>query len=73
MRTYLAALVFGIAAIIAGTVVGGADQFLAAIVSPPILFRAALVGVSAVVALVLLSRALTAMGGGDAPIATWPR
>ena len=43
MRAYLAALVLGIAAIIAGTVVGGADQFLAAIVSPPILVRAALV------------------------------
>jgi hypothetical protein len=67
VRAYLAALVLGIAAIIAGTVVGGADQFLAAIVSPPILVRAALVGASAVVALLLLSRALTAMSGGDGP------
>ena len=67
MRAYFAALILGIASIIAGTVVGGADQFLAAIVSPPILVRAVLVGASAVVALVLLSRALTAMGAGDAP------
>jgi hypothetical protein len=67
VRAYLAALILGIAAIIAGTVVGGADQFLAAIVSPPILVRAALVGASAVVALLLLSRALTAMSGGDGP------
>ena len=66
MRAYFAALTLGIAAVIAGTVFGGAD-LLAAIVSPPILVRAALVGVSAVVALVLLSRALTAVGGGDAP------
>lgn len=66
MRAYFAALTLGIAAVIAGTVFGGAEPLLRAIVSPPILFRAALVGVSAVVALVLLSRALTAMGGGDA-------
>jgi hypothetical protein len=67
MRAYLAALILGIAAVVAGTVAGGADQFLGAIVSPPILVRAALVGASAVVALVLLSRALSAMGGDDAP------
>jgi len=67
MRAYLAALILGIAAIVAGSVVAGADQFLGAVVSPPILVRAALVGASAVVALVLLSRALTAMGGGDVP------
>jgi hypothetical protein len=67
VRAYFAALILGIASIIAGTVVGGADQFLAAIVSPPILVRAALVGASAVVALLLLSRALTAMSGGDGP------
>jgi hypothetical protein len=67
MRAYLAALILGIAAVAAGSVVGGADQFLGAVGSPPILVRAALVGASAVVALVLLSRALTAMGGGDTP------
>ncbi|HLQ48936.1 MAG TPA: hypothetical protein VK233_08175 [Candidatus Dormibacteraeota bacterium] len=64
---YFAALTLGIGAVVAGTVIGGFEPVLAAIVSPPILVRAALVGLSAVVALVLLGRALTAMGGGDAP------
>ena len=66
MRAYLAALVLGIAAVVAGTVFGGAAP-LRAIVSPPILVRAALVGISAVVAVVLLGRAVAAMSGGDAP------
>jgi hypothetical protein len=64
---YVAALALGIAAVVAGTVLGGFESVLAVVVSPPILVRAALVGASAVVALVLLSRALTAMGGADAP------
>ena len=67
MRAYLAALVLGIAAVVAGTVFGGAEPFLRAIGSPPILVRAALVGISAVVAVVLLGRAVAAMSGGDAP------
>jgi hypothetical protein len=70
MRAYLAyvaALALGIAAVVAGTVLGGFESVLAVVVSPPILVRAALVGASAVVALVLLSRALTAMAGADAP------
>ena len=67
MRAYLAALVLGIAAVVAGTVFGGAEPFLGAIVSPPILVRAALVGISAVVAVMLLGRAVAAMSGGDAP------
>jgi hypothetical protein len=66
MRAYLAALVLGIAAVVAGTVFGGAEP-LRAIVSPPILVRAAIVGISAVVAVVLLGRAVAAMSGGDAP------
>jgi hypothetical protein len=67
MRAYFAALTLGIAAVVAGTVFGGAEPLLRVIVAPPILVRTALVGASAVVALVLLSRALTAMGGGGAP------
>jgi hypothetical protein len=66
MRTYFAALTLGIAAVVAGTMFGGAEPLLRALVSPPILVRAALVGISAVVAVVLLSRALTVMSGGDA-------
>jgi hypothetical protein len=67
VRAYLAALLLGIAAVGAGTVLGAFEPVVAAIVSPPIVFRAALVGASSVVALVLLSRALTAMGTGGAP------
>ncbi len=67
MRIYLAALMLGIVAVVAGTVFGGAEPLLRAIVSPPIIVRAALVGTSAVIALMLLGRALTAMGGGDTP------
>ena len=67
MRVYLAALVLGIVAVVAGTVFGGAEPLLRAIVSPPIIVRAALVAISAVIALMLLGRALTAMGGGDTP------
>jgi len=67
MRVYLAALMLGIVAVVAGTVFGGAEPLLRAIVSPPIIVRAALVAISAVIALMLLGRALTAMGGGDTP------
>ncbi len=67
MRVYLAALVLGIVAVVAGTLFGGAEPLLRAIVSPPIIVRAALVGISAVVAVVLLGRAVAAMSGGDAP------
>ena len=67
MRVYLAALVLGIAAVVAGTLFGGAEPLLQAIVSPAIIVRAALVAISAVIALMLLGRALTAIGGGDTP------
>jgi hypothetical protein len=67
MRAYVAALTLGIAAVLAGTVFGGAEPLLRAIASPPILVRAALVGVSAVVAVVLLGRAVVAMSGGNGP------
>ena len=67
MRIYLAALSLGVAAVVAGTMLGGFEPFLAAIAAPPTLVRAAFVGASTVVALVFLNRALTAMGGGDAP------
>jgi hypothetical protein len=67
MRTYLAALTLGVAAVIAGTLLGGFEPFLAAVAAPPIPVRAALVGAVTVVALRFLSRALTAMGGSDSP------
>ena len=67
MRTYVVAMVLGIAAVVVGTALGGAGQLLDAIASPPVLVRAALVGASSVVALALLGRALAALGGGDTP------
>jgi hypothetical protein len=64
MRTYFVALGLGIAAVLVGTVLGGAGPLLDAIVAPPLIVRAALVGASAVVALALLGRAVTALAGG---------
>lgn len=66
MRAYLVVLILGVVAVLVGTVLGGAGPLLDAIVSPPVIVRAALVGVSAVVALALLGRALAALTGGDA-------
>lgn len=67
MRGYVVALVLGVAAVVVGSVVGGSSALVDAVVTPPILVRAALVGVSVVVAVTLLGRALSALGGGDAP------
>jgi hypothetical protein len=66
MRVYVAVLVLGVAAVLVGTVLGGAGSLLDAIVTPPLLVRAALVGASAVVALALLAHAVTALSGGGA-------
>jgi hypothetical protein len=67
MPAYLVALTLGIMAILVGTVLGGAGPLLDAIVSPPIVVRAALVGVSAMIAFVLLGRALAALSAGGSP------
>jgi hypothetical protein len=67
MRALLVALTLGVAAVVVGTVLGGAGPLLTTLVSPPIPVRAALVGASALVALVLLGRAIGAMSGGSAP------
>jgi hypothetical protein len=67
MRAYVVALGLGIAAVLVGTVLGGAGPLLDAVVAPPLIVRAALVGASAVLALALLGRAVTALGGGEAP------
>ena len=68
MRAYLVALILGVAAVLGGTVLGGAGPLLDALVSPPIVVRAAFVGASTVVAVALLGRAVAAMslGGEDA-------
>jgi hypothetical protein len=68
VRAYVVALVLGVVAVVVGSVLGGTGAVLDIVVRPPIIVRAALVGVSTVVAVALLGRALTALGGGgDAP------
>ena len=67
MRTYVAALVLGVVAVVVGSAIGGTGALLDAVVTPPIIVRAALVGISTVIAVALLGRALTALGGADAP------
>jgi hypothetical protein len=65
MRLNVVVLAAGFAAVLAATLLGDARPLLDAIVTPPIVIRAALVGASAVVALALLARALAALGGGS--------
>lgn len=60
----LLSLVLGVVAVVVGTVLAGAGPLLDAIVSPPIVIRAALVGASAVVAIWLLGRSVAALAGG---------
>jgi hypothetical protein len=60
-----AAIALGIGAVLVGTVLGGAAPLLDAIVAPPTLVRAALVGASTVVALALLRRAVSTIEGGE--------
>ena len=66
MPLNVAVLAAGVAAVLAATLLGGAGPVLDAVVSPPVVVRAALVGFSAIVALALLGRALEALGGGRA-------
>lgn len=63
MRIYLVALILGLVAVLVGTVLGGAGPLLDAIVAPPVVVRAALVGVSAVVGLWLFARSVAALAG----------
>lgn len=67
MGVYVVVVILGLAAVSVGTVLGGTRPLLDAIVSPPIVVRAALVGASAAVAVWLIARALTALSGGDGP------
>ena len=62
----IVALLLGALAVVAATVVGANAAVLDAIVHPPAIIRAALVGGSAGVAVILLSRGLARLaGGGD--------
>ena len=62
------ALSAGLLAIVLGTVLGLAPAFLEAVVHPPAIVRAALVGGSVAVGVVLLSRSLVTMSGGETDI-----
>jgi len=63
-RARLSWLVFGIVAFVGGTMLGWDAGLLQAVVSPPALIRAALVGGSAVAGLALLFRALRNLEAG---------
>jgi hypothetical protein len=64
VRNLILALGLGVAAVIVGTMAGGAGAILGTLAAPPILIRAGLVGMSTVVALALLARAIAALGDG---------
>ena len=65
----IGALVLGGLAVVAATAVGSNGATLDAIVRPPIPIRAALAGVSAALAVVLLSGGLTRLAGGADDVA----
>ena len=58
------ALVLGGLAVVAATVLGGSAAFLDAVVHPPAIIRAALVGASVAIAVLLLLRAFDRLGAG---------
>jgi hypothetical protein len=60
----LVALTLGAVAVVAATLAGANAGTLDAIVHPPLLIRAALVGASAAIAVILLSRGLARLAGG---------
>jgi hypothetical protein len=63
-RTAVYALLAGGLAVVAATLAGGDGAFLGALVRPPAVIRAALVGGSAVLAVAFLARGLTSLAGG---------
>ena len=58
----------GVCAVILGTALGFAPALLDAIVHPPTIIRAALIGGSVAIGVVLLSRSLVAMSAGETDI-----
>jgi len=58
----------GLLAVVAGTALGFAPAFLEAVVHPPAIVRAALIGGSVAIGVVLLTRSLAAMSAGEADI-----
>ena len=66
--TAAVAIGLGMLAVIGATVAGSTAGLLEAIVQPPALLRAALVGGSAALALVLLSRSVARLAGGTTDV-----
>jgi hypothetical protein len=64
----LGALGLGLAAVVGATVLGVDPRVVEAIVHPPALIRAGLVGGSAALAVVLLSRGLARLAGGSTDV-----
>ena len=58
----------GLLAVVAGTALGFAPAFLEAVVHPPAIVRAALIGGSVAIGVVLLTRSLAAMSAGETDI-----
>jgi hypothetical protein len=58
----------GLLAVVAGTALGVAPAFLDAVVHPPAIVRAALIGGSVAIGVVLLTRSLAAMSAGETDI-----
>ena len=58
----------GLLAVVAGTALGFAPAILEAVVHPPSIVRAALIGGSVAIGVVLLTRSLAAMSAGEADI-----
>ena len=64
-----AAVALGLLAVVAAMLVGGDGRFLDSVVHPPAIVRAALVGASTTMAVVLLSRGLGRLAGGASDVA----
>lgn len=58
----------GVLAVVVGTALGFAPRFLEAVVHPPSIVRAALIGVSVAIGVVLLTRSIVAMSAGETDI-----
>lgn len=64
----IVALVFGGLAVVMATLAGADGVFVESLVHPPTIVRAALVGVSVSLAVILLARGLTRLAGGTTDV-----
>ena len=68
-RATVLALFAGALAVVIATLAGGDNALLGTLVRPPIAIRAALVGVSVTIAVILLTRGLARLAGGTTDVA----